>query len=391
MRLKFWEASRTTENQGNLLPAHSTGYGETPTITFEDCIEAYLKDPSCRASVDFLADQVAGMGFYTTANGDYEGAEKAKQVVDEFCEQVNLDGMLQVAAREIIAAGNSFWEKVEPDRLEDLRILPLTSINRIKRDIHGNVEGYAQSATYGGKTLAPDRIIHFKWNPVDGEPFGSGILRSLLERMSTGNGEARMSFLEMKARIERMLPEIFEKYAGPDELWIFEGVKDDRLAEYQRVIRSRPKEGARFVYNRPADIKTVQIDPRTQFQAYLEHIINQIYLGGETPLPRLFTTPGFTEASAKVALDLAERKVTSLQRFIKRIVEREIFDPVVKQASYDMQKAAVRLNWGMPERPEIVITDLIKAAELQLIRQDEFRKIMKNVGWELTEPADKIP
>ena len=389
-RIARWLQERIARPVGNLLPAHLSSFGEQPTVSFQDCIEAYLKDPACKAFVDFLADQVVGVGFYTTVNEGYDGASGAKEAVDGFCEKVNLDGMLQIAAREIIAAGNSFWERIEPDRIVDLRILPLTSISRIKRDVHGNVQGYVQSASYGGKTLAPERIIHFNWNPVDGEPFGTGVLRPLLEKMTVG-GETRMSFLEMKARIEKMLPEIFEKYAGPDELWIFEGVSDERLTEYQRIIRSKPKAGARFVYNRPADIKTVQIDPRTQFQTYLEHIINQVYLGGETPLPKLFTTPGFTEASAKAAIELAEQKVHALQRFIKRIIEKEIITPLVEQAGYDPMEAGIRLNWGVPEKLGIVVADLLKATELELIRPDEFRSMMKKMGWELTAPEKKKP
>jgi len=383
-----WLQERIARPLGTLLPAHLSSYGEQPAVSFQDCIEAYLKDPTCKAFVDFLADQVVGTGFYTTVNEDYEDAAEAKWVVDSFCEEVNLDGMLQITAREVIAAGNSFWEKIEPERLVDLRILPLTSISRIKRDVHGNVGGYVQSASYGGKTLTPERIVHFNWNPVDGEPFGTGLLRPLLEKMSV-NGETRMSFLEMKARIEKMLPEIFEKYAGPDELWIFEGVSDERLAEYQRVIRSKPKAGARFVYNRPADIKTVQIDPRTQFQTYLEHIVNQVYLGGETPLPKLFTTPGFTEASAKAAVELAERKVLALQRFIKRTVEREIFTPITEQAGYNPKKAHIRLNWGTPKKPDIAVADILRAAELELISPEEFRSIMREMGWKLKMPEEK--
>ena len=383
-RITKWLQERIGGPSGNLLPAHLSTYGEQPAVGFQECLDAYLRDPACKAFVDFLADQVVGAGFYTTVNEGYEGAAEAKEAVDGFCEKVNLDGMLQIAAREIIAAGNSFWEKIEPARLVDLKILPLTSISKIKRDVHGNVQGYVQSASYGGKTLMPERIIHVKWNPVDCEPFGTGVLRPLLEKMTVG-GETRMSFLEMKARIEKMLPEIFEKYAGPDELWIFEGVSDTRLEEYQRVIRSKPKAGARFVYNRPADIKTVQIDPRTQFQTYLEHIINQVYLGGETPLPKLFTTPGFTEASAKAAVELAEKKVYALQRFIKRMIEKEVFAPIVGQAGFDSKKAGCRLNWGTPEKPLINVADILRAAELQLISREEFRSMMKESGWELTE------
>jgi len=385
------ERVRRSAPSGNLLAAHATAYGETPAIIFEDYMEAYVKDPSCKAFVDFLADQIVGMGFYTTANGDYAQAREAKQSVDEFCEDVNLDGLLQISVRETVACGNSFLEKIEPNRLETLRILPLTSIDKIKRDVYGNVQGYVQSPTHGGKTLAPERIIHFRWNPVNGEPFGTGILRSLLEKMKIGS-ETRMSFLEMKARIEKMLPEIFEKYAGPDELWIFEGVSDDQLGTYQNIIRNKPKAGARFVYNKPADIKTVQIDPRTQFQSYLEHIIGQINIGGQSPVSSLMISPNYlTKATAEAALDLADRKVLSAQRYVKRVVEREIFDPVVEQAGYDPKEVAIRLNWGMPMKPETIVADLIKAAELGLIRVDEFRNIMKDVGWELTEPETSQP
>jgi len=39
----------------------------------------------------------------------------------------------------------------------------------------------------------------------------------------------------------------------------------------------------------------------------------------------------------------------------------------------------------MPEKPETVVADLLRAAELSLVRVDEFRSIMKKMGWELSE------
>ena len=65
-----------------------------------------------------------GAGFYTSVNSDYDAAEKARQTVDEFNESVNLDGLLQVAAREIVAFGNSFWEKITQSKFESLKVLP---------------------------------------------------------------------------------------------------------------------------------------------------------------------------------------------------------------------------------------------------------------------------
>jgi len=384
--------AKLRKEQGILLPAWREVYGETPTISFSDLVMAYQRDPACKAFVDFLADQAVGMGFYTTVNPEYAGAEEAKRVVDEFNEAVNLDGLLQIGTREVVACGNSLWEKIEPNRLEQLRILPLTSVEKIVRGQYGNVQGYRQTAIYGGKTLQPERITHFKWNQVNGEAFGTGLLQSLCETLSF-NGETRMSFLEMKARIEKTMPEIFEKYAGPDELWLFPGVSSEKLAEYQRLIKSKPKTGARFVYDRAdADIKTVAVDPRARYEAYVEHILNQVYLGGQTPLPKLFTTPGFTEASAKAALSIAERKVMALQRFIKRIVERQIFAPLIQQAGLDPKKAECRLNWGLPEKPSINIADIVRLAEIsatsgvQYIRPEEVRNMLVKIGFELTAP-----
>ena len=378
---------RLRKGKGVLLPAWREAYGEVPAVSFTDLIDAYLKDPSCKAFIDFLADQAVGMGFYTVVNEEYARFEEAKRVVDEFNESVNLDGLLQISTREIVACGNSFWEKIEPERLETLKILPITSVEKIIRTATGEVEGYKQTAMYGGKVLDPGRIIHFCWNPVNGEPFGTGALRVLLERMSF-DGETRISFLEMKARIEDVMPDVFEKYVGPEAVYIFEGASEEKVAEYQQLIRTMPKAGARWVYNKPADIKTVQIDPRMRFAYIVEHVVNQVYLGGQTPLPKLFTTPGFTEASARAALETAERKVMSLQRFIKRICERDIFWPVIQQAGLDPKKADCRLIWGAPEVPELLVSDQLKAFELSVIRRDELRKVLVKQGWELWEPEE---
>ena len=389
------EAVSRALSTGTLLPAYRTVYGEPKVVTFSDVMTAYQRDPSCKAFVDFLADQAVGMGFYTTVNQEYEQAEKAKQVVDDFNETVNLDGLLQIGAREVVASGNSFWLKIEPERLENLKILPLTGFDNPKavvRDRYGEVTGYNYSYGDVKTSFPPEKIIHFKWSPVDFSAFGTDVLQVLLTELSF-NGDKRMSFLEMKARIEKVMPEIFEKYAGPDELWIFAGASDEKLAEYQRLIKSKPKAGARFVYNKAeADIKTVAVDPRARYEAYVDHVLNQVYLGGQTPIPKLLTTPGFTEASANAAIEVAERHVMALQRFIKRIVEREIFALVIEQAGLDVRKADCRLNWGMPETPEIEVADIVKLAEIsatsgiQYVRPDEVRKMLVKIGFELTEP-----
>jgi hypothetical protein len=80
--------------------------------------------------------------------------------------------------------------------------------------------------------------------------------------------------------------------------------------------------------------------------------------------------------------------IKPVQRYIKRQVERGIFDVAVAQAGFDADKARVRLNFGSPKTPELNPSDIIKAAELGLIRAEEFRKNAVKFGWELwdTQP-----
>lgn len=371
------------------MPAWKSKIGETPSIGFDTLVDFYMRDPAAKAAADFLADQAVGMGFYTTSA---EGFEEAKKVVDDFNEHVNLDGLLQTTAREIVAFGNSFWEKIEPERLEVLTLLPVTSVDKILRDKYGEVQGYKQTFSYGGKTLDPKRIIHFRWNPVVQEAFGTGILHVLCMELKVADGETRPSFVAMKAGMEKGMTDIIKKYAGPTELWKFPKARN--IEEIQQKVVNMPREGARFVTNQSdASVETILVDPRSRFESYVEHIRNQVYLGLETPLPKLFTERGFTEAFARVADEMAERKVMALQRFIERIVEREVFAPVIKQAGYNVVEADVRLNWGLPEKPDVeallpILADIAKDRP-DIISAKEFRKILVDMGLALEKAEEE--
>ncbi|MEM3463624.1 MAG: hypothetical protein QXL91_02050, partial [Candidatus Bathyarchaeia archaeon] len=248
------------------------------------------------------------------------------------------------------------------------------------------VKGYLLSHTYGGQTLTPEAVVHFRINTPPGRVYGVGFLQVLLERF-TIYGATRPSLAETKAKIETILPRIFEKYAGPDVLALVEDATDEDIASFKRTIKSRPPEGAWLFYTgKNAKVEPVQIDPRARFEYYIDHIIDQYIMGLETPLPKLFTRTGYTEASAKVAKEFGDAIVKPIQRYIKRTVEREIFKPLLEQAGFDPEKAGIRLNWGAPSIPQINMDQMLKAAELGLIRPEEFRKNAAKMGWELWEP-----
>jgi len=388
---RLTEAFSLKTRSGHASPQSATIY-ETPSVPLADVLKLYERDPTCKASVDLLAASAVGMGFYTTANEGYERAGEAKKVVDQFNEDVNLDALLCDMARLLVACGNDFWLRIAPERLRELRRLPIDALERIEQGyiqdsglkIPYKVESYKLRQGYGGESLRPEAIIHWRINCLGLSGFGTGVLQVLLHSL-TFQSDRRPAYAWMKAKIERMMPKIFEKYAGPDVLALLEKADEATIQKFERAIKNRSEEGAWLFYSGKGDIKPIALDPRARFEYYVDHIINQFYLGCETPLPRLFSTPGFTEASARAALDLQGMLIKPIQRYIKRQVEREIFDAVSAQAGFNPAEAQVRLNWGTEKAPEIVMADMLKAAELGLIRQEEFRKNAVKFGWQLWE------
>jgi hypothetical protein len=371
---------------------------ETADIPLVEVMQLYERDPTCKSSVDLLAASTVGMGFYTTCE---QGQEKAKAAVDKFCEDVNLDGLLNEMAKPLIACGNDFWLKLMPEKLADLLRMPIDAVERVQLasvtgfKIPYKVEGYKLRVAYQGSNtssvMSPEAVIHWHLNSSNTSSFGLGLLQVLIHTL-TVNTDKRPAYSWMKAKIERIMPRIFEKYAGPDVLAYVEKADPATIKQFESAIKNRPEEGAWLFYNKPCEVKPVTIDPRAQgFVYYIDHIVNQFYLGCETPLPRLFSTPGFTEASARAALDLQGMLIKPIQRYIKRQVERNVFDAVLRQASFNPLEAKVRLNWGSPETPELVPADLIHAAQLGLIRPEEFRKNAVKFGWELWEAKPETP
>ncbi len=392
------EALTQKKRSGYAFPQQATVY-ETPSVPLAEVMSLYERDPTCKASVDLLAASAVGSGFYTTVNENYEKSKEAKKAIDEFNENVNLDALLCDMARALIACGNDFWLKLTPERLVDLRRLPVDAVERIEQSYIGEkssalkipykVESYKLRQMYGGENLASEAVVHWKINCLNFSGYGTGVLQVLLHSLVL-QSDKRPAFAWMKAKIERIMPKIFEKYAGPDVLALLERADENTIRSFERAIKNRGEEGAWLFYNGKGTIQPVTLDPRARFEYYVDHLINQFYLGCETPLPRLFSTPGFTEASAKAALELQNMLINPVQRYIKRQVERELFSVVLSQEGFDAVKVQARLHWGSPQTREVNVADMLKAAELGFVRPEEFRKNALKFGWELwQEPQPK--
>jgi hypothetical protein len=381
---------------GSIVPIYRAA-GEVAPISTTLYLEAYLKDPSIAAAVDYLAEEAVGPGFFITSP-----TPRAKTLADDFNTEVGMDELAMQGAKECVFGGNSFWEKTRDteSRLVGVKLLPLQSIRRIKREpLSGRPLWYEQR--FGGQTtiLDPKDIVHFKYNPQGGEAFGSPVIRSLLESYVVDDRYVREPFLKIKARMEAIMPKIFTRYAAPKRVWVFPGVSDAKRDEYKQVIEQTP-EDQDLAFN-PAekdsfDITNLEIDPRARFEGFINYIESQYIAGMQTPVVKLYTAPGFTEASATVAKRISELKIYFLRRFLKRVLERQIYRDLLVSNGLNPLRSPITLNWGV-ERPELSMADVVNFAKISAetgiayLSREEVRKMLRKFGFELEEEPTPEP
>ena len=260
---RLTEAFSFKTRSGYAFPQQALVY-ETPSVPLAEVMKLYACDPTCKASVDLLAASAVGAGFYTTVDENYEKAGEAKRVVDRFNEDVNLDALLCDMARGLIACGNDFWLKLTPEKLVELHRLPVDAVERIQQSfieekalkIPYKIESYKLRQAYGGENLAAEAVIHWRINCLDFSGYGTGVLQVLLHSL-TLQSDKRPAFAWMKAKIERIMPRIFEKYAGPDVLALLERADESTIRKFEQAIKNRGEEGAWLFYNGKGDIRPV--------------------------------------------------------------------------------------------------------------------------------------
>lgn len=356
-----------------------TSAGVSPPIPFQTLYKVFVKDPDVYAGVLSTTFMVVGPGFYTESDDPV-----AKEKVDAFCEKVGMDELLRNCVSEMIWAGNSFFYKIrENGRLVDLQHIPITRVTRIFTDESGKPKELEVITKKVFRIPFTD-VVHFYFLKQDIEVFGSSLIRPLVEPRVDSSGKPIPAYYQMIWDLEEYMRRTLKKYP-PRTLWRFD-VSDDVLSEKIEPLIKNLEPGDDIVTNvQNVDVKDVSADPRSRFTEYIEHLHMKKIIAVMSVVHRLFTTPGFTEASAKVAKELQEVIIASIQRQVKRIVEREIFNEIA---------AGVRLNFGIPKRPEFRYEDIFKAAYAPnvisnpLISRKEARKMLRDMGWPLESESD---
>lgn len=357
--------------------------GEAPEVTFDKLWNYYLTDPTAQNSVNSIRDYIVGPGFYVTAAN-----QRAVTIINEFCDGVDFDGILYDWVGESLVCGISFLEMLTPDNLQDLKRVDITTIKKIARDAFGEPTAIIQQIDGIERPLDPKNFVSFRLFEVARKPFSIGMLHSLVIPQVV-DGEIRPSILQSWNHMRDAMVRILENYSSPKDMFVFENASESFLQDQANKIRNMRK-GESFLTNKKFEHHEIKIDPRTRFDSYITSLRTEIELGSQTPAAKLQTTTGYTEASARAVIELVERRIMAIQRKLRRIIERQIFDRVLLAAGLNPARARVELHWGQPDVPEFSLDDVLKAANTTiegkpLITWQEARRIFKKSGWELTE------
>ncbi len=330
----------------------------------------------------------------------------AKEVVDDFNETAGVDQTMQVSARFLVGWGNVFWWVDNPVALTKLVPVPLEAIK--ERGVKFNASSFLDRLDldwqYEPKTIPGTELIHLAYNVITASPLGIGSLYSLCRPLDIGDGEQREPFYRIKGKIHTGMSQMIYKFGAPNELWSLPGLHKEKIKQIQSLVSKIGFKGNRFVWNPPkgsdAKVQTIVAERMRGLDYLVESLDDEYNLGLQTALTRLIAKRGYTEASSKTAEGVSETRVFAIQQFLKRGLERFVFDSVIKAEGLDPTEAQVRLNWGMPEALDYEkLIDLLGPLGVfvreygpGIIRPAEMRKILRDVAklpLEEEEPGEK--
>lgn len=389
-----WNKYLPFSNKGRTLEAsHAKGYkiqeeskGQTSinNIFNKDVIrvphpdnmgnyEDWGKDPEARVALEVLTNIIAGVGYYTEMDEEYQPKKegdhphKNKVIVDDYGEDINLDEKLQDITYRYLHKGFCAVETyASADSQYDIKLLPSEEIFKYI-DKKGHLLKYTQERSHGAiiaEWKTPEEINSIIWFQFGPGRYGMSLLDPIGD------------LLDSRAEMNMDMPKAIHRWAYPIPIMETSGPK----ADLQKACEDRDIDEWIFIGNaNDGEVrwKTLEINPQARFIPYIELIYYQIAEGLHAPL--LLYLKNATEASATVMMESVDRLVYGRQRYNKRRVERYLFklqtgDPVPK------------IIWGQPKTglEDVTLGDL--AQIIPFLANNQQQHILKQYLGSLPEP-----
>ncbi|MEM2127823.1 MAG: hypothetical protein QXH67_06345, partial [Candidatus Bathyarchaeia archaeon] len=194
----------------------------------------YRESALVNSAVNSLTDMIIGAGYFTEAE-----EPESKELVDDYAEMVNLDGLLRKACQLMLIYGFAPIERWWANGHLNLKPLPPRTLY-IRLDERGRLLGYRQR-TWSGRPIEfePDEIIWLCCNELPGQPYGVSLIEPVI------------NLLEYKQEILTDLCRIVHRYASPLNIWI---TRSDISPVKSAVERREPDEDIFIGRASPEDV-----------------------------------------------------------------------------------------------------------------------------------------
>lgn len=316
--------------------------GEEHPFNFEEMEMIYKKIGIARAAVDKHLDFIISPGFYVT------GPKQAVNLINRFIEENDFEYILRRLILEALVKGNAFLEFDFSGEKPEMRIVNANHVY-VKRDDNGNILYYNQ---YVGKfkkfdltkviRLNKENILHLKFNEIGDCAYGFGILYpALITLNNLAKSEKDMHILLGRKANTPIVATVGtpEEPATQDDI-----AKIGAQFEYLNNMHE-------WTFSHHVKLETLDFGQITdKFSAVLDHDMNMLFYIWQIPAV-IMGMANVPEGLAKVQMDAFERRIQSMQAAVERLIENQIFIPLLKK--HGLSNSRVEMNWGQASETKI--------------------------------------
>ena len=272
--------------------------------------------------------------------------QTCKQYLDRWARDNDLDSILYQSALELLLTGNSFWKVSEDGKLSHIQLSLVKGATKVNETPpkyeEYNLEMMSSSSV---KEYKWGEFVHLRINVIgdDYAPFGHGIVEALIRSVSS----EVPSLFEMRNKLKVALINLSLRAGIPFRFVSLLTGTDAEIDQVKTELDSMPCWGGNIVSGKQFEIRSDMLPRSAILDAFQENLTQELmWLLGD-PLLKLISTPGFTEASSRVALEMHMKKVALYQRILRRAVER-VYRLALKGSSWDPDIIDPKLKFKEP-------------------------------------------
>ncbi len=352
------------------------GFGGDETPSINTIMQYYMRNAKFSFTIDMNVAHSVGAGFHTEVQEQSKTATRLKDHIDNFAEQVNLDNINMLIARDVWASGNAFIEPImtKTDPIQSLRVLPNSAFRDVIREPDGTVIGYYYQ--WGAGLPVPveaDKILHFKWREINADGMGEGLgqlqaRKGMPYKNSKGTNIYRPSYFA----IDDMTSDVTGKmvYTGlPRFLASFKkGASKEVVDSLSKIFKSS-NPGEHLTVGGEVNISTIGLERSKEFEPMIRQAEDESTIAAKTPLLALYTSRQFSYASSVEAVESMQPLIDMYKRAHKRYIEIGIFQAVAMREHIKWDPHKVELKWGAPTKNTIeeisAVVDIVIKMGLQ--------------------------